>query len=95
MVVDTFDIHEDMAKKLTDLMAQQAVNDRILAAVADQPTKYDTLLKQQASIQRSIDEIKFYITENCVPDKYRSDKYQWNYNGYDIAGTKVEILTVQ
>ncbi len=91
-VVDTFTIPEDIAKRLTELMAIQVINDRILASVADQPDKYDALILSQVKIQREFDQIKYKITDEFVPDKYRDQKYSWNYNGYDVAQNTVEIV---
>ena len=90
--VDTFTIPEEIAKHLTDLMATQAINDRILTSLADQPDKYDNILKSQIQIQRMIDQLKYIITNQYVPEHYRFEQYSWNYNGIDVAGTDVEIL---
>lgn len=91
-VIGTFTIPEDIAKRLTELMATQVINDRILASVADQPEKYDTVILSQVKIQREFDQLKYRITEEYVPDEYRDQKYSWNYNGYDVAQNTVEIV---
>lgn len=91
-VIDTFTIPDDIAKRLTELMATQVINDRILASVANQPDKYDALILSQVKIQREFDQLKYRITEEYVPDEYRDQKYSWNYNGYDVAQNTVEIV---
>ena len=91
-VIDTFEIPEELGRELTELLAKQVINDRILSSVADQPEKYQTVMNAQIGIQRNIDRIKWVITEEYVPDEYRSDRHSWNYNGYDIAANKVDII---
>lgn len=91
-VIDRFEIPEELGLELTELLAKQVINDRILSSVADQPEKYQTVMNAQIDIQRNIDRIKWLITEQYVPDCYSSDRYSWNYNGYDIAANKVEII---
>lgn len=90
--IDTFEIPTEIAQNLTNLMTNQAINDRILSSVADQPEKYKAVMADQIKIQREIDALKYKITSEFVPDQYRFEQYSWNYNGIDVAGNEVEIM---
>lgn len=89
-LVDTFEIPENIAKELSDLLAKQSIRERVLASVIGDPEKYEELEKQLIPVVQKIDALKTKITEEFVPDKY-DEHYVWNYNGFEVSGTKVQI----
>ena len=90
-MIDTFEIPEELAKELSELMTKQSIRERMLLMLVDQPTRYEEMERMLIPIVNRIDFIKNKITSEYVPEKYRSDKYVWNYNGYDIAKNIVDI----
>lgn len=91
-VIDYFEIPDEMAQRLTDLLATQTIRERLLSNVIDQPAKYNEMEKELVKVVREVEAIKVNITKNYVPEKYNSPEYMWNYDGYDIDGNKVQII---
>lgn len=92
-VIDTFEIPEDLAKELSDLLTKQTIRERILVQLVDQPDKYIAAEELLVPITRKIEAIKVKITKEYVPEKYNSPKYMWNYDGWDIDENRVQIVT--
>lgn len=91
-VIDYFEIPEDLAKRLTDLLATQSIRERLLINLVDQPAKYKEMEKELVKVVREIEAIKITITSSYVPEKYNSPEYMWNYDGWDIDENKVQII---
>ena len=91
-VLEYFEIPEELAKELSDLLTKQVVRERLLLQVVGDPVKYNELEAMILPITAKIEAIKARITEQYVPQKYRSVKYMWNYTGYEVDQNKVQIL---
>lgn len=91
-IIDYFEIPDELAKELSENLIKQSIRQGILENVIGDPVKYEAAEKLLIPVVAKIDAIKVNITRNFVPAKYRSDKYQWNYDGYEIDGNKVQIL---
>lgn len=91
-VIDYFEIPEDLAKRLTDLLATQSIRERLLLNLVDQPAKYKETEKELVKVVREIEAIKITITSTYVPERYNSSEYMWNYDGWDIDENKVQII---
>lgn len=91
-VIDYFEIPEDLAKRLTDLLATQSIRERLLLNLVDQPAKYKEMEKELVKVVREIEAIKITITSTYVPERYNSSEYMWNYDGWDIDENKVQII---
>lgn len=91
-VIDNFEIPEDLAKDLSDLLIKQTIKERLLLQVLDEQDKYDQIESMLIPIAEKIQLIKIKITKDYVPDKYNSKKYSWNYNSWEIDKNKVEII---
>lgn len=92
-IVGTFEIPEELAKELSDLLTKQTIRMQVLINVIDQPDKYEIAEKNLIPITRKIEAIKVKITKEYVPDKYDDPKYVWNYDGWDVSENKVQIIT--
>lgn len=92
-IVGTFEIPEELAKELSDLLTKQTIRMQVLTNVIDQPDKYEIAEKNLIPITRKIEAIKVKITKEYVPDKYDDPKYVWNYDGWDVSENKVQIIT--
>ena len=92
VVIDSFEIPEDLAKELSDLLTKQTIREKLALQVIDDPEKYDIAEDRLMPITAKIEAIKVKITKEYVPSKYNSEKYMWNYDGYDVSGNKVEIV---
>ncbi len=92
-IVGTFEIPEELAKELSDLLTKQTIRMQVLTNVIDQPDKYEIAEKNLIPITRKVEAIKVKITKEDVPDKYEDPKYVWNYDGWDVSENKVQIIT--
>ncbi|MCM1439774.1 MAG: hypothetical protein NC131_11335 [Roseburia sp.] len=91
-IVDTFTIPEDVAQRLSDLLVKQSIRQGLLPALIGEPDAYEKAEALLIPIQVEIDKIKYEISTRHVPVQYRSSKYKWNYNGWEIDNNVVEIL---
>lgn len=91
-VIATFEIPEDLAKRLSELLTTQTIRERMLNQNIDNLTKYEQMEKMLIPVVSEIEAIKAKITRMYVPQEYRSDAYMWNYDGYEIDGIHVQIL---
>jgi len=94
-VIDTFQIPEELAKELSELLTKQTVRERVLLQLINEPAKYEEAEKMILPIVAKIEAIKMKITKEYVPTEYNHPDYSWNYNGFEIAGNDVEILTIR
>lgn len=93
IIVGSFEIPEELAKELSELLTKQTIRERVLIQVIDDPVKYEQAENMLVPITSKIESIKVKITNDYVPQMYRSAKYIWNYDGYEVAGCNVNILT--
>lgn len=91
-VIDYFEIPVELAKELSENLIKQSIRQGILRDLVNDPVKYEAAEKLLIPITSKIEAIKVNITRNYVPDKYRSEKYVWNYDGYEVDGNEVQIL---
>lgn len=92
-VVGHFDIPEELAKELSELLLKQSIRERVLTQIAiSQPEKFDEVEGALIPISSRIEAIKVKITKEYVPEAYRSPRYVWNYNGWEIDKNSLEIV---
>jgi len=91
-VIDNFEIPEELAKELSELLTKQVIRERILIQVIGDDEKYDAAEEKLIPITAKIEAIKLKITKDHVPTKYMNQKYIWNYDGFEVSGNKVDIL---
>ena len=85
--VSSFKIPEEMAKELSELLIQQSIRERLLIQLVDNEAgKYNAMEKLLVEIETKINSIKNIITTTHVPEEFRSEKFIWNYDGWDISG---------
>ena len=92
-IIDYFEIPEDLARELSDLLTKQTIRERLLTQLVDQPDKYDAAEELLIPVTRRIEAIKVKITKEFIPPQYNSAKYMWNYDGWDVDQNKVQIIT--
>lgn len=90
-VIDYFEIPDELAKELSDNLIKQTIRQRTLAELVNDPDKYDAAEKLLIPVVSKVEAIKVQITNKYVPEKYRSNEYMWNYDGYEIDKNKVQI----
>lgn len=90
-IVDTFTIPEQVAKRLSDLLVKQSIREKLLDQNIENAEKYERMENMLVPIVAEINQLKNQITMEYVPEKYQSDMYVWNYDGYDIDGCTVYI----
>lgn len=91
-VVDNFEIPEDLAKELSELLVKQTIRERILLQLVADPDKFEEVEKSLVPITAKIEAIKNRITKEFVPEEYNSTKYMWNYESWEVARNKVQII---
>lgn len=93
IIVGRFSIPEELAKELSELLTKQTIRERLLIQLIDDPKKYEQAEELIIPITSKIEAIKIKITNEFVPDEYRSSKYVWNYDGWEVAENNVNVLT--
>jgi len=88
---DTFEIPEEVAKELSELLTKQSIREHLLLNTLNDKEKYDEVERQLIPIIQKIDAIKNKITNEFVPSQYNSEKYMWNYDGYEISKNILQI----
>lgn len=91
-VIDNFEIPEDLAKELSELLVKQTIRERILLQLVTDPDKFEEVEKSLIPITSKIEAIKNRITKEFVPDEYNSTKYMWNYESWEVARNKVQVI---
>ena len=90
-VIDHFEIPEELAKRLSDVMTMVSIRMQMLERKTGD--EYDEFEKQLMKPMAEFESIKIKITREYIPDKYRSSsKYIWNYNGWETSKNLVEII---
>jgi len=92
-VISTFEIPDELARELSDLLTKQTIKERLLLQLLNDPEKYDQVENMLVPITARIEAIKLKITNEYVPDHYRFPQYMWNYQGYEIAGPYVDVMS--
>lgn len=92
VVIDYFEIPEDLARELSELLTKQTIRERSLAQVIGEPEKYEEAEKLLIPVVSRIEAIKVRITKEYVPEKYNSIRYMWNYDGWEVDRNKVQII---
>ena len=92
IVIDHFEIPEELARELSELLTKQVIRERLLLQLINDPEKYEQAESNLVPITAKIEAIKLKITKEYIPDKYNSRRYVWNYNGFEIDQNRVEII---
>ena len=90
-IVGTFEIPEEIAKELSTLLVKQSIREKLLENVVNDPDKYNEIETMLIPLVKKIDVLKHKITNELVPEQFCDEKYMWNYDGFDIAGTTVQV----
>jgi len=93
IIVGSFTIPEELAKELSELLTKQTIRERLLLQLIEDPVKYEQTEKMLIPVTSKIEAIKVKITNEYVPEEFQSSKYVWNYDGWEVAENKVNVLT--
>jgi hypothetical protein len=91
-VVDHFEIPDDLARELSELLTKQTIRERLLLQLVSELEKYEQAEKLLIPVTAKVEAIKLKITKEFIPQKYNSRRYMWNYEGYEVAENKVQII---
>jgi hypothetical protein len=91
-IIDSFEIPDDLAKELSELLTKQTIRDRILLQLVTEPEKFEEVEKTLIPITAKIEAIKNRITKEFVPEKYNDSRYMWNYETYEVAKNMVQVI---
>ena len=91
-VVGHFEIPEEMAKELSDLLIKQTVREKLLLQLLNEPEQYDLAEAKLLPITARVEAMKIKITKEYVQAEYASSRYVWNYLGWETAKNKVEVI---
>ena len=89
--VSTFEIPDELAQELSELMTIRSIRMNLLMSMVDQPSGYEQVEKSLIPIEEKLSAIKAKITEEYVPLPYRLAKYSWTFTGYFDGNTTVLI----
>ena len=92
VVIDHFEIPDDLAQELSGLLTKQTIRERLLMQLVGEPEKYEQAENLLIPITAKIEAIKVKITKEFVPAKYNARRYMWNYDGFEVDGNKVQII---
>jgi len=93
IIVGSFTIPEELAKELSELLTKQTIRERLLLQLIEDPVQYEQTEKMLIPVTSKIEAIKVKITNEYVPEEFQSSKYVWNYDGWEVAENKVNVLT--
>lgn len=93
-IIDYFEIPEELAKELSELLTKQTIRERIIMQLIHDDVEYEVMENKLLDITAKIEAIKIKITKEFVPAKYNSEKYMWNYDGWEVDRNKVQIIEV-
>lgn len=94
-IVGSFEIPEDLARELSDLLIKQSIRKDMLIQVINEPIKYNRVEAMLLPITAKIEALKMRITTEFVPPEYNDERFTWAYDGYEVAGNKVNIFELQ
>lgn len=92
ILVGNFEIPEELAKELSELLIKQSIRMDMLLNVVNDPVKYETIEKMLMPVTAKIEAIKIQITNEFVPSQYNDSKYIWNYDGWEVAKNVVNVF---
>ena len=92
VVIDHFEIPDDLAQELSGLLTKQTIRERLLMQLVGEPEKYEQAENLLIPITAKIEAIKVKITKEFVPAKYNARRFMWNYNSYEVDQNKVEVI---
>ena len=93
VMVGSFEIPVELANELSELLTKQTIREKLLLQLIDDPVKYEQAESLLLPITSKIEAIKFKITNEYVPSHYRYSNYIWNYDGWEVAGNKVNVYS--
>ena len=92
VLVDRFEIPDELARELSELLTKQTIRERLLTQLIDDQDKYNKVEDMLIPVTARIEAIKLKITKEYVPSEYDSTRYIWNYDGYEIDGNRLQII---
>ena len=93
--VTTFEVPEEIAKKLSDLLTKQTIKERLLMQLTNEPEKFEAVEKMLIPITEEISALQIKITNEHIPEEYNSQEYIWNYDGWAVSQNKFSIFKVE
>lgn len=91
-IIDRFEIPDELARELSDLLTKQTIRERLLTQLTGEPDKFESVEKMLMPITARIEAIKVKITREYVPPRYRNSQYTWSYDGYEVDGNLLQII---
>ena len=89
--VTTFEIPEELAKHLSILLVKEKVRKELLSNSIGDKNKFEEVEQFVVEVSSEVEKIKHDITTLYVPEKYRSEEFVWDYNGFEIDNNIVTI----
>lgn len=90
--VTTFEVPEEIAKKLSDLLTKQTIKERLLMQLTNEPEKFEAVEKMLIPITEEISALKIKITQEFVPEEFNSPEYIWNYDGWAVSQNNFNVF---
>ena len=73
-VIDHFEIPEELAKELSELLIKQSVREKLLLELLENPGQYEIAEQKLLPIKAKVEAMKVKITKEYVPEKYNNSR---------------------
>lgn len=90
-VVKVFEIPDELARELSEVVTKISIRQNLLVEVIDKPGKFEEIETSIIPLQERKNALMNLVTRNYVPEEYRSERYSWFFPGYSIAGNECWI----
>lgn len=90
--INTFEIPVEMAKELSLLTGKEKIRKDLLFSSINNPETFSKVEKELITIMEQLEGLKQKITDEYVPDEYRSEEYVWVHNGWEIDKNNIGII---
>lgn len=91
-IIDNFEIPYELALELSELLTRQTIRERLMMQNIGDKDRFRELEDLLVPITAKIESIKVKITEEYVPERYRYQRYSWNYDGYEVSQNVIQII---
>lgn len=93
-IVDTFAIPEEFAKELSANLTLSSIKKSLLVElVGVDSVKCEVIERELIELEDKIAAQKDKVTREYVPEKFQDVRYSWGYDGFAVAGCKVNVYT--
>lgn len=91
-VVEYVEVPEELAQELSELLTKQTIRERLLMQNLNDVDAFEKIEALLVPITAKIEALKVKITSQHIPEKYQFERYIWNYEGWEVAQNRIQII---